>query len=83
MKIFLHSLIFFIFYIGSVFIFSFLSSFLIIPIQYLILISYISIVLWNIFLCINKKLGEIFEFFMIIILGILAFKIGNFVIKLF
>ena len=76
MKIFLHSLIFFIFYIGSVFIFSFLNTFVTLPIHYLILISFILIVFWNIFLCINKKLGEIFEFFMILSLGILAFKIS-------
>jgi len=62
MKIFLNSLITFMFYIGSIIVFSLLSKYIILSFESMLLISFITISIWNILLCVNKKYAYIFEF---------------------
>jgi len=83
MKIFLNSLITFMFYVGSIIVFSLLSKYIILSFESMLLISFITISIWNILLCVNKKYAQIFEFIMIIILGTFFIKISIFYKKLF
>jgi hypothetical protein len=83
MKFLFNSTIFFIFYIGTIFVVSIFTIFLKINIPILLILIFLSIVIWNILLCYNKKIADIFEIFMLIFMTSSFIKIGIFFMSLF